>query len=293
MTRLMFVATYSPHPRSANPTRAQDSALTLMFDDFLYPRIDQTIIYYGPSEFDFDLLKFYQQFGINAQHIELVPDHELIAGIDQHLLDFRPAIRQQLLKLVALDRCTDTNILIQDCDIFACRPYRWIRDQQVNLFAIENTQAPHDEWYSYVNKFTGYSRFDSHCYMNEFLPITRYDWLALREHIETKYQREWLEAMTWQFRQDMNQGQPLEFSEFELLSAWLLHQGRAMVTAQRRISVPAPLYTAANLSSESWFVTQAQKINPNCVTMANNVRGTEIQAVANIVRRWIESCHES
>ena len=287
MIRLMFVATYSPHPRSVNPTRAQDSALSLMFDDFLVPAIDQTIIYYGPDHFGFDLEEFYQRYGIDTENILIRSEHTLLEQIDPELINFRPSIRQQLIKLIALDQTYSDLVMIQDCDIFAIKPYTWLVDDKVQLFAIENTQSPHPEWHQYLKKFLNLDADTQHCFMNEFLPIFRRDWLTIRSTIEQKYQMPWLDAIHHQFSQDIENGLDLEFSEFEMLSHWLVTNNRATVVGQRNIQVPAPIQTAHGVSSRDWFMERANKLQPNCVKNATQCRGTELLDVSKIIRDWI------
>ena len=289
MIRLMFVATYSPHPRSVNPTRAQDSALSLMFDDFLVPNIDQTVIYYGPDHFGFDLYEFYERYGIITENLQILPDHTLLTPDELPLIDFRPSIRQQLIKLIALDKCISDIVLIQDCDIFAIKPYTWVDNNRVTLFARENIKVPHPEWHGYVKTFLDIDCSDNHCYMNEFLPIAKQDWQSLKAYIENKFQMPWLKALSYQFRKDVTNGCNLEFSEFEMLSRWLLHTNRADTIFQKVIKVPAPLTTAHGRSSEDWFNQQASMINPNCVSNSTQCRGTELLEVSAIIRRWISA----
>lgn len=281
----MFVATYNKFEHGANSTRLQDAALSLMFDDFLYPKFHETIIYYGPGKFDCDPKQYLTNLGIDTSNICFVPDQELldVAGIYTSLEEFRPSIKQQLIKLVALDQCQSQVVMIQDCDIFAVKPYQWYKDSKVNLYYIANT-SNYPEWYEYIEKFTGNPRVDNHCYMSEFLPITRQDWLSLRTTIEMKYKKHWLTAITDQFRQDLEQGKQLEFSEFELLANWVLQQKNAVNQPQIRMTVPAPL-SGRHESSESWYQRNWTKIQPNCLINFNLASADELLQVADIIKQ--------
>ena len=285
MTRLMFVATYNKFDWGANATRLQDAALSLMFDDFLYPKFNETIIYYGPDNFGFDPKQYLEDLGISISNISFLPDQELLdlAGIYTNIIDFRPSIKQQLIKLIALDQCQAPVTMIQDCDIFAIKPYYWYQNGQVNLYHIANT-SNYPEWYRYVEKFTGSPRVDTHCYMSEFLPITRQDWLGLRTKIELDFQAHWLTAITNQFRQDLAQGHELEFSEFELLANWILQQNHGLSTPQVRMTVPAPL-AGRHESSESWYQRTYKKTQPNCLINLNLASHQELKQVAEIIRK--------
>lgn len=284
MTRLMFVATYNKFAWGVNPTRLQDAALSLMFDDFLHPRFTETIIYYGPGKFDVDVCQYLQDLGINTNTISLRSDADLLdqAGISSNTLNFRPAIKQQLIKLIALDQSQSSVTMIQDCDIFAIKPYHWYQNHQVNLYYIANTtNLP--QWYEYVEKFTGQPRVDNNCYMSEFLPISQQDWYSLRHFIECKYQQHWLQAIAGQFEQDLNRHKELEFSEFELLANWILQQNHATNQPQVRMSVPAPLIGRQEHAA-SWYARNFVKHQPNCLTSCNFAAAKDLKAVSAIIR---------
>lgn len=213
MIRLFFVAS----------SRIADSILTLKFDHFLDPQPDQTYICFGTDHAreSIDLLQIYRDHGIDTSTMTVIPDQQLMR---QHLLpnfdyhQFSGWIAQQFFKLLALDQVNSDRVLIQDCDTFSLTPYQYFDGSTPRYYVIENTTQSL-EYYQYVKKFTGLERQTSHCFVTEFMPVLKKDWVALKNHIEQTYGCNWLLAMSQAFSADVNpdNSPPIWFSEYELL----------------------------------------------------------------------------
>jgi hypothetical protein len=214
MVRLFFVA----------GSRIADSILTLKFDHFLDPQPDHTYICFGAhgGGEPIDLLQIYWKHGIDTSKMTVIFDQQLM---DQHLLpefdyfQFSSWIAQQFFKLLALDQVNSDRVLIQDCDTFSLTPYRYFDGSTPRYYVIENTTHS-VEYYQYVKKFTGLERQTSHCFVTEFMPVLKKDWIALKNHIEQTYGCNWLLAMAQVFSADVNvepSFPSIWFSEYELL----------------------------------------------------------------------------
>jgi hypothetical protein len=213
MKRLFFVAS----------SRIADSILTLKFDHFLDPQPDQTYICFGLG-YDcepVDVLQIYRDHGIDTSKMTVIFDQQLVK---QQLLpefdyyQFSGWIAQQFFKLLALDQVNSDRVLIQDCDTFSLTPYQYFDGSTPRYYVIENT-TQNQEYYQYVKKFTGQERQTGHCFVTEFMPVLKKDWVALKNHMEQTYGCNWLLAMEQVFSADVNpdNSPPIWFSEYELL----------------------------------------------------------------------------
>jgi hypothetical protein len=214
MIRLFFVAS----------ARIADSILTLKFDHLLDPRPNRTYIHFGSHE-PIDLLKIYQDHGIDTSDMEVVYDHQLmsrgpIQDFDYHnfgYYKFGGWITQQFFKLMALDQVDCDRVLIQDCDTFSLTPYQYFDGSTPRYYVIENT-AQSQSYYQYVKKFTGQERQTDHCFVTEFMPVLKKDWVALKNQIEHTHGCHWLLAMSQVFSADLKlKTDAIWFSEYEML----------------------------------------------------------------------------
>jgi hypothetical protein len=240
MTRLMFL----------NIDRLPELLLTLMYDRFLTPRPEHTIIYYGNAStaepvtdnYDRILIEKFHEYGIDHSKIELVNDYELFQNCQYNLTDLGGWLYQQFIKLLALDKCSDEYILIQDADAFAIEPYQWFdRGQPVPLVQLNATQ--YESYYEYLSLITGLKRQTPHCFVTEFLPIKKESWNALKSHIETMHGLDWLSVLYRIFKEN-NAGVGVgTFSEYELLGNWMTscNPGLAM-TSQRQLTLGRDSY---------------------------------------------------
>jgi hypothetical protein len=231
MIRLFFVAS----------SRIADSILTLKFDHLLDPRPDQTYIYLGCRQ-PIDLLQIYRAHGIDTSTMKVILDQQLINQSSIPNFDyykFSGWIAQQFFKLLALDQVNSDCVLIQDCDTFSLTPYRYFDESTPRYYVIENTTQTLD-YYQYVKKFTGQERQTNHCFVTEFMPVLKKDWVALKNHIEQTYGCHWLLAFDRVFSASLSPTgtPPIWFSEYELLGNLGLQKNpNAKFQFQHRLSL--------------------------------------------------------
>jgi hypothetical protein len=230
MIRLFFVA----------GGRIADSILTLKFDHLLDPQPDRTYIHFG-SQQPIDLLKIYQDHGIDTSDMEVVYDQQLMSQIsipDFDYYKFGGWITQQFFKLMALDLVNSDRVLIQDCDTFSLTPYQYFDGSTPRYYVIENTTQS-QAYYQYVKKFTGQERQTDHCFVTEFMPVLKKDWIALKNQIEQTYGCHWLLAMSQVFSADLKlKTDRILFSEYEMLGNLGLQKNpNAELQFQHRVSI--------------------------------------------------------
>ena len=212
--------------------RIIESVVTLQFDRFLIPKPDQTIIYLGPIPKDnplygVDLFELYRGFGINTECFHLVLDPPVDPSAN--FRKFGDWIGQQFLKLMAIDACTDNEILLQDADTFAIKPYHYFKENETVTFVLQGeTHSP--EYYEYITKFLGIPRQNLDSFVTEFLPIKKSDWVSLRTQLEQIHHKGWMQSMIDQFSKDYQVTKSLWFAEFEMLGNWFMYKHPDMRT---------------------------------------------------------------
>lgn len=218
--------------------RLLDAAITFRHDRFLHPEIDRTMIYTNADvSFAKDFLARHQVVVDNFVFV----DDQSVFDCDTALQDLSSYIRthlmQQVIKLHALDTIDDEKLLIQDSDTWRIHPYHFFSGNHPRVLMLPN-QTQMIEYEQYLNKFTGLSRLTQHCFVTEFMPILKSDWLKLKKKIEDHCKMPWLDAFKEIFMQDKMSGEYLYFSEYEILGNWLLHlrPDLAMIE-QKRLSV--------------------------------------------------------
>jgi hypothetical protein len=209
--------------------RLADVILTLKFDRYLDPTPDQTVIFYGPHEFDTPLKQLLQTHGIDCDKIEVMPDWHLWSGdppIDVY--KYGGWIAQQFIKFMAIDYLSQfyDAVLIQDCDTFNIKPYNWItQDGNVQMYG--HHQKHSAQYYKYVEIFTGHPRQTDYCLISEFMPMKKTAWQSLRQHL-TQDNDHWLQTLDLEFEknklieEDYDQINQIWFAEPELLGNWNL-----------------------------------------------------------------------
>lgn len=201
-----------------------DSVLTLCYDQYLQPEIENTTIYFGTDKRDLNLIDIYQEFGIATDRLNVVLDPDIInpycSKINVDIYQFGGWISQQFLKLIALDECDADRILIQDCDTFAIKPVNFFKDNlPVCLVVPEITTEQYNKYY---NKITGLEHTVDSCFVSEFMPVLKTDWIALRNRIQDVHQCHWLQALHNEFAKDS--ADQVWFSEYQLLGLWATKQ---------------------------------------------------------------------
>lgn len=281
--RLFFVA----------DTRIADSILTLKFDHFLDPQPDQTYVCLGSVK-PIDLLKIYQDHGIDTSKMKIIYDHELISRSANPGFDYRKFggwINQQFLKLLALDQVNSDRVLIQDCDTFSLVPYQYFDESTPRYYVIENTTQSL-EYYQYVKTFTGKQRQTDHCFVTEFMPVLKKDWIELKDQLEQTHGCNWLMAFDQVFSADRknNPGQ-IWFSEYELLGNLGLQKNpEATFQFQYRLSLyddttdywkdHSDYYTL----EEFFKLDNINRFNCVCIKSSTVINEQHIGPIVNIVK---------
>ena len=237
--RLMFVAS----------TKVIESVLTLQFDKFLNPQPTQTVIYLGSVvepgrrwRNPVDLLKIYQEHGIDTSTFTVVHDLDILEQYDQLNLygNFNFWIRQQLIKFLAIENCQSENILVQDSDIILTKPYQYLANNEPVPYVLKNVQ--HDaEYYEFVEKFTGRSRQTPDSFITDIFPLKKSYWQSLKKQIEAKYNLSWIDAFKHELKQKTGH---IWFSEYEILGNWMLTQNPNLQTV-----VQTPFYIESRQSN--------------------------------------------
>ena len=213
-TRLLFL----------NDTRMSDAKIALQYDNNML-NVDKTIIYYGPSDPAFDT---FCNFTVKK-------DVELILKTN-HLDDFYKFggwISQQFLKLLAIHYCDDNEILIQDCDVYLNAPYDFFPNgNPATLIHSDQTEAV--EYYEYIEKILSIPRQTTDCFVTEFMPITKNNWLALVDRIENLHQKNWFDAIFDIIDNDYT-GNQIWFSEYEFLGNWQLFMNPNLIVNEQKM----------------------------------------------------------
>lgn len=229
ITRLIFCAPY----------RIPVATVSLKFD-YNLPGITKNIIV-SPVRTQ-DLCKYLSQHGIDTNSYEHIHDQELIdqyPEINHWVFESDPRnnwLKQQALKLAALDYVDYELALLHDPDTWMIQPYQ-CRDAagQLNMLALENvTEGSYD---SVLPSVLGIPRQTKHCFVTEFLPIYKQDWLSLKQQLQHRHQRNFLDAIIDHVPgiETLDGSQSLKwFSEYEFLGNWIMTQRPVNFAFQRR-----------------------------------------------------------
>lgn len=207
--------------------RLADLVLTLKFDSKLDPIPRQTFVFYGPNDAQVDYAQILQSYGIDCTGITFLPDRELWRDrpnwqLPIDIYRYGGWISQQLIKLIALDRLFESFdlVLIQDCDTFNVKPYNWIVDDlTLQMYGRPNTSHS-DDYYRYVEIFTGHPRQTDYCFVSEFMPMRKANWDQFRSHLQ-QHDYDWLQFIDRVF-QNQDSNSQIWFSEYEVLGNWNL-----------------------------------------------------------------------
>ena len=232
VTRLMFVGN----------GREAESIIALSFDRFLSPTPIHTYIYQGPHNLNYDLLEKYKEFGINVNNITIISDAKLIYeyNVSEDFYKFGGWISQQLLKLMALDQCNHNKILIQDCDIIPIKLYKFFENGAPVLLKKDiNNEIKSN---NYTSKLLGISSQTNDCFITEFMPILKTDWISFKEQIEKIHNINWISAIIKVFNNDIDHAKSylnqIQFSEYEILSNWILYNNPIItVNTQKKLTI--------------------------------------------------------
>jgi hypothetical protein len=240
------------------PSRINEAAVTLSFDDHLDPRPDLTYIISPYPQHKINSV--FAEFNLDSSQYTLLDDvyfedyYDLTRWKDDHWY------YQQALKLCSLDHFDSDYFLIQDCDQVPLKRFNFFIDGELN-FKVENLWNPYQELYAeMVTRLTGISRTLDYSLVNELMPYSKQDWLDLKQLIESRNSCSWLDAVP--------NARPFEeikwFSEFELLGMYKTNQSVGW-TCYNAIPQP-PINTWDDFFQHDWskqdtikFLTQPLK----------------------------------
>lgn len=172
--------------------RMYEAACALSFDKHLHPTIDQTIIV---SPYSFVTLgEEFLKFKINTNNFIFYKDSELIEKFSLQEWAKNHWYLQQGIKLHLIDTLS-SDFLIQDCDVFAFKPYNFFAENKP-VFRVEELWNDYQYVYAEkVKKLLGMERQIPYSFVTEFMPYLKKDWQTCKELIENKHQCFWQKAI--------------------------------------------------------------------------------------------------
>jgi hypothetical protein len=204
--------------------------------------IDRTVIASPvPKE---ELWPVFASYGIDTAHFDYLPDAEVLPHypqIENWVIagDYRGWwLRQQAVKLSVLDYLKDEVVLLTDPDTFMVEPYRCYKNNLLNYLVLPDTT--HGSYNGMMESIVGIPRQTPHCFITEFVPCHRDDWNSLKDTLEQRHNKHFLDAMI-----DSCPGMPTVppwgngniikwFSEYELLGNWAAYQHEVDFQEQHR-----------------------------------------------------------
>ena len=238
ITRLLFIG----------QGREPDAMQTLKYDHMIKD-IGDTIIYYGPEDRDTDwILPAMEKEGIDTSRFTIHLDAELRNKQDKHIIkDFYTYggwISQQIIKLLAIDRCEAELILVQDCDTYLLKKHKFFDNLYNPVPMVERNKSCHPHFYLFVEEILKIKRQTQDSFVTEFMPITKTSWNSMVKHIENTHGKHWLDAIFDTFEKVARLPRPIDddepiyqdqetrltrFSEYEILGNWQVHNDPNMV----------------------------------------------------------------
>ncbi len=218
--------------------RMGHAIMSFQFDHFL-EGIDKTYIISNISEHHYRATL--EKYVDDPSRFVYVNDQELIDAYPEILHwdqpgDYRGTwLRQQALKIACLDYFDEESFLIQDPDTFAIRPYKCFDGKTPNFFVLPNTtHSP--GYYSVIEDSLGIKRQTTDCFITEFLPFLKEDWVAMRQQIEQKHNKHFLDAIIDSCHREAETNL-IWFSEYELLGNYALTRRNIDTTVQHRCEI--------------------------------------------------------
>ena len=237
VARIVFLAKY----------RMPHACLSMQWDHML-TGIDRTVIAtpMDPETVDRVLSKH----GINTANFEYVEDsiiYEKYPQVNNWVFpdDYRGWwLRQQAIKLSVVDLLDYDVVLLTDPDTFLIEPYQCYKNNRLNYMVLPDTK--HGSYHGVFESITGMPEITPHCFVTEFVPSARENWLKLKHLLNQRWpNKHWLDAII-----DAVPGIPTIppwgtgnlikwFSEYELIGNWATHCGDVDYTVQRRFEYPS------------------------------------------------------
>ena len=195
------------------PNRINEAMATLKFDYRIYPQVDHTYIIspYSAEEFS----NLFGEFNINAENFTILGDDYFDQHYDLTRWSHDNWYKQQAFKLCALDHFDSDYFLIQDCDLILLKPYSIWVGGDLNFKAEPLWNDYHTVYADMVEKITGLKRVVNCSLVNELMPYSKSDWLALKDLIG-----DWINVIPNTRPFDDSKW----FSEYELLGIYKTNQ---------------------------------------------------------------------
>jgi hypothetical protein len=223
--RALFVAGY----------RLGHACLSLQFDKFLHPAFDSTVIFTNVRTET--VLEALYKYHIDLEKFIVVQDSDLVAqypDIDSWNIPGDPRngwLRQQAIKLSALDSLDADIVFIQDPDTFCVKPYQYWNGEKLNLMVIANeTHAP--GYYQIIKNTLDIDRQNADCFVTELHPVLKTHWAEAKNYIETKFSKSFLRAIIDNVPADSHNLK--WFSEYEFLGNWTASKNNVNYCEQLR-----------------------------------------------------------
>jgi hypothetical protein len=231
VARIVFLARY----------RVAHACMTMQFDHFL-KGIDRTVIATPvPQE---ELWPVFERHGIDTAEFDYVNDSIIFQQypeVNNWVFegDYRGWwLRQQAIKLAYLDYLNYDVMLMTDPDTIMVEPYQCWKNNQINFLALKN--VTHGSYNGVMNSVLGIARQTSHCFVTEYVPVVKQDFIALRKELEKRHGRHFLDAIIENVGgiptvPPWGTGNLIKwFSEYEFLGNWTLTQRPVTWQWQRR-----------------------------------------------------------
>jgi hypothetical protein len=223
IARALFIGSY----------RISHTCLSLKFDHYLR-NIDQTYIFTNVPVKELD--KILSDYEINTTGFIYVPDEEMDSRWPTMRKWFLPNdyrgswLYQQALKLASIEYCDADITLIQDPDTFCIQPYECLTpDGKPKFFILPNTT--HSPGYYRALDSLGIKRQTPHCFVTEFMPAFKEDWLAAKYELEKRNNCDAFDAI---INAVPFEGDVKWFSEYEFLGNWTMTRREVAMDQQTR-----------------------------------------------------------
>jgi len=223
VARALFVGSY----------RISHACLSLKFDHHI-KNIDQTYIFTNVPFVQ--LNQAFINHGIETSKFIFVEDKEMDSRwptmrkwfFDN---DHRGSwLYQQALKLASVEYCDADVTLIQDPDTFCIKPYSCLTDDGKPILFILPNETHSPGYYRALNSL-GIKRQTPHCFVSEFMPMFKEDWLVAKHELETRNNCDAFDAII--------NSVPFEdglkwFSEYEFIGNWTMTRREVEMVEQKR-----------------------------------------------------------
>jgi hypothetical protein len=232
--------------------RMGHTVMALHFDEYLED-LGQTYIISNISEHHYR--DTFPKYSLDWNKFTYVNDQELFDAYPEILHwdmpgDYRGTwLRQQALKIASLDYFDFDCFMIQDPDTFCIQPYKALDGRTPNYFILPNEKHG-EHYYDAITNSLGIDRQTNHCFVSEFMPFLKEDWHTMRELLETRHSKHFLDAIIDSCPREEGT-ELIWFSEYELLANYVMTQREIKMTEQKRFAVRDIRYLDG-LNSRDW-----------------------------------------